>query len=210
MNQQWNLNRQPQELSLPEEMQLALPGTEGRIPYGWMDIGAAAMIDLAIAGRLTSTPAWLGQPSDSRLSLADESPTGNAPLDFLIAALQEHGRPWRALPCLRRLSRGISEATSASLAERGFVRPHGGIAGKGAYLEVRDAPARSAAEERMRASPADLRGEALMDIWRRSGISWIPEPGIFGPRISGDYPAEARGTIVAVLDALLSVNGSPA
>lgn len=80
----------PLELSLPEEMQLALPGTEDRIPYGWMDIGAAAMIDVAIAGRLTSTPGRFGRPSAARLSLAGEFPAGNEPLDFLIAALDAH------------------------------------------------------------------------------------------------------------------------
>ncbi|MCU1447443.1 GPP34 family phosphoprotein [Cryobacterium sp.] len=93
-------------LSLPEELQLALPPLTGHLRFGSMDIAVAAIIDLALRGRIVATKSRFGQPSDAKLTLVDASPTGNGPLDAVVQAFVARGKPWKAYPA--RLDRAPS------------------------------------------------------------------------------------------------------
>ncbi|WP_213815757.1 GPP34 family phosphoprotein [Glaciihabitans sp. dw_435] len=197
-------------LSLPEELQLALPaprrGPSDSIAWGFWEIGAAAVIDLALAGRLgpvdppsTSTNAW-----DRKIRVTDPTPTGIAPLDVLLEAFVARDKPWKAVACITRTAASVSSATAVSLAGRGLVVAHGRSGQPTAYLEVVDADARRAAEEHLRSRPADLlatddRAAILLDIWRQT-VSAPPQPAVSAPRTSERYPDAVRYVIEAALE----------
>lgn len=197
-------------LSLPEELQLALPTSTGHLRFGSMDLAVAAIIDLALRGRLVATKARFGQPSDARLTLVDASPTGNAPLDAVLAAFAARGKPWKIYPAVTSLWAMGSEATTANLVARGALTTTGTLRDRDARLEPVDIALREELMARIDRAPSadDPRATVLLDIRRHSPFGWTAKPGQKKPPILGDYPENVAITARGALSALYIATGS--
>ena len=197
-------------LSLPEELQLALPDITGHLRFGSMDIAVAALIDLALRGRIVATKSRFGQPSGAKLTLVDSTPIGNAPLDAVMHAFTARGKPWKAYSAVTDLWATVSEATTASLVARGALAAHGTMRDRDGRLEPLDQALRDDTMRRVdRApSPDDPRATVLLDIRQHSAWGWTPKPGQTKPPVLADYPVNAGITARGALSALYIATGS--
>lgn len=197
-------------LSLPEELQLALPPLTGHLRFGSMDIAVAAIIDLALRGRIVATKARFGQPSDAKLTLVDASPTGNGPLDAVVQAFVSRGKPWKAYPAVTSLWAVVSEATTASLVARGALDAQGTMRDRDGRLVPLDLALREETLARVdRApSPDDPMATVLLDIRHHSAWGWTPKPGQKKPPVLADYPENVGITARGTLSALFIASGS--
>ena len=197
-------------LSLPEELQLALPPLTGQLRFGAMDLAVAAIIDLALRGRLVAKKSRFGQPSSATLTVVDASPTGNLPLDAVLEAFVARGKPWKVYFAVTDLWASVSEATTASLVDRGALSAHGTPRGRGGHLEPVDVYLREEAVARLERepSPDDPRAAMLLDIRRHSAWGWSPKNGLRRPPVLGDYPENVAITARGALSALYIATGS--
>ena len=202
-------------LSFPEELQLALDETNGRVRMGYWQLATAAVLELALLERFSvAALGRFSQPSGLKITLVDATPTGHPPLDVVITAFSaRRNAEWGTYKSITGVAKSVTEATVSSLNTRGIATGHGKPGGPGSYLEIHDETVRRAAADHLRSRPADplvsdLRVQVLMDIWRRSDVNWSPEPGLDRPRISAEYPAGVRPIADAALDALFTLNGT--
>jgi hypothetical protein len=197
-------------LSLPEELQLALPTITGHLRFGSMDIAVAAIIDLALMGRLVAVKARFGPPSEAKLTLVDASLTGNGPLDAVLQAFVDRGKPWKIYPAVTALWAVVSEATTASLVERGALTTNGTMRDRDSRLEPLDQVLREESMARIDRAPSaeDPRATVLLDIRRHSAWGWTPKPGQKRPPILAEYPENAGITARGALSALYIATGS--
>jgi len=198
------------ELSLPEELQLALPTLTGQLRFGSMDIAVAAIIDLALRGRLVATKARFGQPSGAKLTLVDASPTGNGPLDAAMRAFVARGKPWKVYSAVTSLWAAVSEATTASLVARGALTANGTMQDRGSHLEPLDLSLREELIARIDRAPSegDPRATVLWDIRQHSAWGFTPTPGQRRPPVLADYPENVGITARGALSALYIATGS--
>lgn len=202
-------------LSLPEELQLALPPITGQLRFGSMDIVVAAIIDLALRGRIVARKSRFGQPSNAKLTLVDASPIGNAPLDAVLEAFTARGKPWTVYDVVTELWATVSEATTASLVARGALNAHGTMRDRDGHLEPVDLMLRDDLVARVgRApSPDDPRATILLDIRQHSAWGWTPPPGRTmpgqnKPPVLADYPGNVDLIARGALRALYIATGS--
>jgi hypothetical protein len=197
-------------MSLPEELQLALPPLTGQLRFGSMDIAVAAIIDLALMGRLTAVKARFGPASDAKLTLVDAAPTGNAPLDAVVQAFVERGKPWKIYPAVTALWAVVSEATTASLVARGALSANGTLRDRDSHLEPLDLMLREESMARLERAPSadDPRAAVLLDIRHHSAWGWTAKPGQKKPPILADYPENVAITARGALSALYIATGS--
>jgi len=197
-------------LSLPEELQLALPLMTGQLRFGSMDIAVAAIIDLALRGRIVATKSRFAQPSSARLTLVDAAPIGNAPLDAVMRAFVARGKPWKAYSAVTELWATASEATTASLVARGAVSAHGFLRDRGGRLEPLDQELRHATMVRLDRAPSasDPLATVLLDIRQHSAWGWTAKPGQRKPPLLGDYSENVAITARGALSALYIATGS--
>jgi hypothetical protein len=197
-------------LSLPEELQLALPAITGHLRYGSMDIAVAAIIDLALMGRLVAVKARFGPASDAKLTLVDASATGNRALDAVVQAFVERGKPWKIYPAVTALWAVVSEATTASLVERGALSTSGTMRDRDSRLQPLDQMLRDDLMARIDRAPSvdDPRATVLLDIRQHSAWGWTPKPGQKKPPILGEYPENVGITARGALSALYIATGS--
>ena len=89
-------------LTLPEEVQLMLRLNSGRVAFGWVELAAAALIELVLTGRVSVQPArgFFRGVDDRNLVVVDPTPTGHSVLDSALAVLVAHAKPWRAMRSL--------------------------------------------------------------------------------------------------------------
>ncbi|TFD93379.1 hypothetical protein E3T61_04605 [Cryobacterium lactosi] len=198
------------ELSLPEELQLALPAMSGQLRFGSMDIAVAALIDLAFRGRLVATRSRFGPSSNAKLTLVDASPTGNGPLDAVLQAFVERGKPWKIYPAVTALWAVVSEATTASLVARGALTTNGTMRDRGSHLEPLDLALREDLMARIDRAPSaeDPRATVLLDIRQHSAWGFTPKPGQRRPPVLADYPENVGITARGALSALYIASGS--
>jgi hypothetical protein len=198
------------DLSLPEELQLALPTLTGQLRFGSMDIAVAAIIDLALRGRLVATKSRFGQPSGAKLTLVDASATGNAPLDAVLQAFVAHGKPWKIYSAVTSLWAVVSEATTASLVAKGSLQTNGTMRDRGSHLEPLDLALREELMARIDRAPAtdDPRATVLWDIRQHSAWGFAPKPGQRRPPVLADYPENVGITARGALSALFIATGS--
>lgn len=198
------------DLSLPEELQLALPTLTGHLRFGSMDIAVAAIIDLGLRGRLVATKSRFGQPSGAKLTLVDASPTGSGPLDAVVQAFVARGKPWKVYPAVTSLWAVVSEATTASLVARGALTANGTMRDRGSHLEPLDLALREELMARVDRAPSaeDPRAAVLLDIRRHSAWGFTPKPGQRRPPVLGDYPENVGITARGALSALYIATGS--
>jgi hypothetical protein len=197
-------------LSLPEELQLALPTLTGHLRYGSMDIAVAAIIDLALMGRLVAVKARFGPASDAKLTLVDASPTGNGPLDAVVQAFTERGKPWKIYPAVTALWAVVSEATTASLVARGALSTNGTMRDRDSHLEPLDHLLREESMARIDRAPSDddPRATVLLDIRQHSAWGWTAKPGQKKPPVLAEYPENVAITARGALSALYIATGS--
>jgi len=198
------------DLSLPEELQLALPTITGHLRFGSMDIAVAAIIDLALRGRLVATKARFGQSSDAKLTLVDASPTGSGPLDAVVQAFVARDKPWKIYPAVTSLWAVVSEATTASLVARGSVNTNGTLRDRDSHLEPLDLALREETMARIDRVPSvdDPRATVLLDIRQHSAFGFTPTPGQKRPPVLADYPENVGITARGALSALYIATGS--
>jgi hypothetical protein len=198
------------ELSLPEELQLALPAMSGQLRFGSMDIAVAALIDLASRGRLVATRSRFGPSSNAKLTLVDASPTGNGPLDAVLQAFAERGKPWKIYPAVTALWAVVSEATTVSLVARGALTTNGTMRDRGSHLEPLDLALREDLMARIDRAPSaeDPRATVLLDIRQHSAWGFTPKPGQRRPPVLADYPENVGITARGALSALYIATGS--
>jgi hypothetical protein len=198
------------DLSLPEELQLALPTITGHLRFGSMDIAVAAIIDLALRGRLGATKARFGQASDAKLTLVDASPTGSGPLDAVVQAFVARGKPWKIYPAVTSLWAVVSEATTGSLVARGSVNTNGTLRDRDSHLEPLDLALREETMARIDRAPSvdDPRATVLLDIRQHSAFGFTPTPGQKRPPVLADYPENVGITARGALSALYIATGS--
>ena len=200
------------ELSLPEELQLALPPFGGKLRPGSMDLAVAAIIDLSLMGRIVAKPTRWGQPSEAKLTLVDASPTGNDPLDVMLQSFVARGKPWKILSCMSKHWELVSRGTTRSLVLRGALAAHGTMRDRDGYLEPIDPALRDQYVSRLANAPQpdDPRAAILLDIRHFSAWGWTPLPGQTTAPILGDYPGEVEVAARGALSALYIATGSAA
>jgi len=197
------------ELSLPEILQLALPAdNDGRLWPGTVDLITATVIDLALLGRITATPSRWGSSWDAKLSVVDDTPIGNEPLDSFLQALAAKGKPRKIGSCIPAF--GVSAATTRGLVARGLVATHSSTGYRAVYLELLDAPVRDSCIARLdgAASSSDVRTVALLDIRHWSENGWTPEGRGGYPPILANYPASVALIAEGALHALFTATGT--
>ena len=197
-------------LSLPEALQLALPPMTGELRFGSMDIAVAAIIDLALRGRIVATKSRFGQPSNAKLTVVDDSPIGNAPLDAVLQAFARRGKPWKVYSAVTEMWVTVSEATTASLVARGALGTHGTMRDRGSHLEPLDLALREESLARLDRAPTseDPRATVLLDIRHHSAWGWTAKLGQTKPPILADYPENVGITARGALSALYIATGS--
>jgi len=200
------------ELSLPEELQLALPPFGGQLRPGSMDLAVAAIIDLALRGNLVATPTRWGQPSEAKLALVDASPTGHDCLDVMLRSFVARGKTWKIHSCINKHWEVVSKATTRSLVARGALAAHGTMRDRDGYLEPVDLALRDQYVSRLANAPQpeDPRAAVLLDIRHYSAWGWTPLPGQTKAPILGNYPGSVEVAARGALSALYIATGSAA
>ena len=197
------------ELSLPEMLQMALPAdADGRLWPGTVDLITATVIDLALLGRITATPSRWGSSWDAKLSVVDDTPLGNEPLDTFLQALAAKGKPRKIGSCIPAF--GVSAATTRALVARGLVATHSTTGYRSVYLEPLNTAVRDRCIARLAeaASSGDVRTVALLDIRHWSENGWTPEGRGGYPPILADYPAPVALIAEGALHALFTATGT--
>jgi hypothetical protein len=194
-------------LSLPEEVQLVLQTVPGRLHFGWEQVAAAALVELALAERVGSVPnRGLFTGGKARLlTVVNAAPTGSPLLDLALELVVAHQKPWVAYKCVLAIGRELSLAVHAQLVRKGIVSVVGEFPSLSGYLQVEDEPRQQAVKDKLdraRALPdqvTDPRTGALADVLRNAGNLFDGGPGI-GPRMLREwYPENVRDTVDAIL-----------
>ena len=179
----------------------------GRVAFGWVELAAAALIELVLTGRVSVQPArgFFRGVDDRNLVVVDPTPTGHSVLDGALAVLVGHAKPWRAMHSLTPVGRQVSPAVHAELQRRGFARVVGSFPDLGGYLQITNEEAQGEVKDRLdraRRVPLDVtdpRLGALVDVLRNSNDGFRGEQGV-QPVIRWEwYPQDARDAVYAIL-----------
>lgn len=195
-------------LTIAEDVQLMLKLHPGRLEYAPTVPAAGALIELALAGRLSSVAktGFFSEPGGRLLTVIDTEPTGNSILDVALESLAGREKPWRAQRAILAVYVPVMAAVCESLEGRGLARAAGMPGGRRSTISVLDpdrVEARRAVLSRARTLPDtvdDPRLGAVVDLLRSSGDRFRGETGLH-PRLTRDwYSSEATPTIQAILD----------
>src|SRR5690554_8017107 len=109
--------------SLPEDVQLVLARGAGELRQGATELAAAALVELALLGRVGSVPetGFLARKEVRNLVALDETLTGVGTLDIALEQLVAKGKPWGAFSCLKKLSTPVARETQDALIRRGAI-----------------------------------------------------------------------------------------
>lgn len=201
-------------LSLPEEVQLVLQRRPGKLEFGWTQLAAAALTELALDGRIGSVPnrALFTGGKNRLLTVLSDAPLASPVLEVALRLVDERTKPWIPYKCVLEIGREVSLATHAELVRRRIVSVVGDAAKPKGYLQVEDeAWTRKvkAKLDRARAKPDEVddpRTGALVDVVQNAGNFYIGDTGP-QPRMMREwYPPEVRDTVDAILqgEALVS------
>lgn len=195
--------------TVAEDVQLMLTRQPGRIEFDQVIPVAGALIELTLLGRLSSVEkkGFFVDPVGRLLVVIDPAPTGQQILDTALAAIVEHGKPWRVDRAIVAIRLAVVSAVHEALESRGLVRATGKPNDSRGYLEIVDSDGvetRRSVLRRARTLPdtvEDPRLGAVVDLLRSGGNLYRGETGLH-ERITRDwYPAEATFTIDAILRA---------
>ena len=193
--------------SLAEDIQLMLQVQQGRLEPDRVMPGAAALIELALLGRigtargggLLSTPA-----DDSRLVVVDSAPTGSSLLDDALAVLVAKRKPAFSLKVLQSVNDAVVPHVFTELVRRGVVRDTGGYPSGADGLPIADEARldeRKSVLARARTLPStvtDPRLGAIVDLLRSNG-RYRGDAGELD-LIAGDwYPVGAKDAVASIL-----------
>ena len=117
--------------SLPEDVQLVLALGGGELRQGAWELVAAALVELALLGRVGSVPetGFLARAGVRNLVVLDDRPTGVSTLDSVLERFAARGKPWSAFSCVKRLCRPVVRETQDTLIRRGAIRRNGRFGG---------------------------------------------------------------------------------
>lgn len=203
----------PAVMSLPEANQWVLRKGGDLLQFAWVEAGAAALIDLALAGRITTlrNRGFFDQEDQRRILVTDRTPLGVPELDRALELLCTQRRPRRIKKWIWTIGREVSDIVRAEMVGAGLAEEVGKKfpSSRGNLRVLDDSRQRIAVDMLNRADRAptavtDPRAGALVDLMRNGG------PQFRGGRerplktniVHEWYPSEARRTIDGVLYAL--------
>lgn len=206
----WQSDGRPDasRLTIAEDVQLMLKSHPGRLEDAPTVPAAGALIELVLAGRLSSVAmtGFFSEPGGRLLTVIDSEPTGSSILDAALIGLAGKEKPWRAERAILAVYDPVMAAVYESLEARGLARADGRPGGRRTTISVLDpdrVEARRAVLSRARTLPDtvdDPRLGAVVDVLRSGGDRFRGETGLH-PRLTRDwYSAEATPTIGAILD----------
>lgn len=200
-------------MSLPEATQWVLREDADLLQFAWVESGAAALIDLALAGRITTlrNRGFFDQGDQRRIVVTDPTPLGVPELDRALELLSTQGRPRRIKKWIWEMGREVSDVVRAGMICAGSAEEVGKkFPSSQGHLRVLDDSRQRVAVAML--NQADLfpdavtnpRAGALIDLMRNGG------PRFRGGRerplttniVHEWYPPEVRPTIDGVLYAL--------
>lgn len=149
--------------SLPEDVQLVLALGGGELHEGATELAAAALVELALLGRVGSVPetGLFARKDVRKLVTLDDRPTGVDSLDSALELLADRGKPWAAFSCVNKLSTPVARATQEALIRRGAIRRNGTVGGIRTTLSIADEAQHRAAVFRL--DTAWLKPETVTD-----------------------------------------------
>lgn len=195
--------------SLPEEVQLVLAVGDGKLRVGATELAAAALVELALLGRVGSVPetGFLARKNTRQLTILDDRPTGVGTLDIALDQLVARGKPWAAFSCLKKLSKLVARETQELLIRRGAIQRDGRFGGIKTTLSIADEQQYRAAVYRLDTAwlkaetVTDPRSGALVDLLRNAGQRFS-RGAEREPAIKWDwYPDGVRDTVETILEA---------
>ena len=194
--------------SLPEDVQLVLALGGGELRQGATALVAAALVELALLGRVGSVPetGFLARTGVRNL-VVDDRPTGVPTLDSALEPFAARGKSWSAFSCVKKLCKPVVRETQDTLIRRGAIRRNGRFDGFKTTLSIADEPQYRASVHRLdtawlnHGAVADPRSGAFVDLLRNAGERF--SRGAEGePVIVWEwYPEEVRDTVVTILEA---------
>ena len=195
--------------SLPEDVQLVLALGGGELQQGAWELPAAALVELALLGRVGSVPetGFLARAGVRNLVVLDDRPTGVSTLDSVLERFAARGKPWSAFSCVKRLCRPVVRETQDTLIRRGAIRRNGRFGGLKTTLSIVDESQYRASVYRLDTAwlnpgaVTDPRSGAFVDLLRNAGRQF--SRGAEGePVIVWEwYPEEVRDTVAAIFEA---------
>jgi hypothetical protein len=195
--------------SLPEDVQLVLALGAGKLRQGWTELPAAALVELALLGRVGSVPenGFLARPGVRNLTVLNDTPTGVPTLDSALVPLAARGKPWSAFSCLKKLAEPVARETQEALIRRGAISRSGRFDGFKTTLSIADEQQYRAAVYRLDTAwlkpeaVTDARSGAFVDLLRNAGEQFS-RGASRDPVIQWEwYPESVRDTVATILDA---------
>lgn len=195
--------------SLPEDVQLVLSIGGARLQQGGPELVAAALVELALLGRVGSVPetGFLARKDVRRLTVLNDRPTGVRPLDAALTALSDHGKPWAAYSCVKKLMQPVARETQDALLRRGAIARDGKFGGLKTTLTISDEQQHRDALQRLDKAwlgleqVTDARSGAFIDLMRNAGERFS-RGAQHEPVVRGNwYPDGVRETVAAILEA---------
>ena len=126
------------DLTIAEQVQVMLQSTPDRLEFGWAELGAAALVELALLGRIGSPGESTPASAADTLVTIGEGRTGNRVLDAALDVLESKSSPWPSLHAVIDVGRRVSPVVQERLSERGIARIHGRFPSREGYLEILD------------------------------------------------------------------------
>ena len=197
----------PRAMSLPEATQWVMRIGSDRLRFAWVEAGAAALIDLALAGRIDSLPnrGFFNQEDQRRLIVTDSTPLGVPELDRALELLVAHDKPRRIKRWIWDIGRAVSDIVRADAVAAGLAEEVGTFPNLTGHLRVIDDSRQRIAVEmldtarRQPGAVTDPRSGALVDLMRNGAPQFRGE-GVRGAEIEHEwYPREARATVNGLL-----------
>ena len=195
--------------TVAEQVQVMLGFQKGRLERDGTMMAAAALIELVLAGRISSVPnrGFFNGPAPRKLVVADATATENDVLDAALLPAAGWGKPRLPHRALSDLGAAVSLEVQQVLERTGMVRAVKRYPQRGAYLAIVDQEAYRIERDRLaiiRSRPDlvdDARTGAFIDVLRNGATSFTGESG---PRSHIEwewYPPQSRETIESILQA---------
>ena len=196
-------------MTIAEDVQLMLSQRAGQLDSNQVIPVAAALIELALLGRVSSIEkkGFFENPIGRLLTVADPAPTGQPILDAALEGVVKHAKPWRIDRAIVAVRQPVLTAVHEALEARGLVRATGKSTDARAYLEIVDATAveqRRTELGRARTLPqtvTDPHIGAVVDLLRNGGNLYRGATGPQQERTEDWYPANVSETVDAIVRA---------
>lgn len=206
-------------MSLPEATQWVLRQEGGLLQFAYVEAGAAALIDLALAGRITTlrNRGFFNQDDQRRIVVTDPTPLGVPELDRALEILGTQNRPRRIKKWIWEISRAVSDIVRAEMVGAGLAEEVGApFPSHRGNLRVLDDSRQTIAVAMLNRADlfptkvTDPRAGALVDLMRNGGPHFRGgrERPLTTQILHEWYPPEVRPTIDGVLWALTARTAS--